>query len=331
MGHAVGQTRAQDAAPGPEVIMAAGDLGVAAPYDGWPSETLSLPGEITLSVRTTPSAPDAAPAVLVHGLGGAALNWTTSSAFLAVGIAAGAPALAGVGSTPPPHDGNYSLNTHMRAVEALIEADGRGPVHLLGNSMGGAVAVLLAARRPDLVRTLTLISPALPYWTPTKWRSQIGTLALPVVGPRLSGRVTRLSPAQRVDGAIALCFADPRSVPPGWRDAAIKDAERRARQTYAPDALSRSTRGLIAASLPRSPEGLVAALDRITAPTLVLHGGRDLLVPVAASRRAVRRMPNARLVVLPRAGHVAQMETPNLVARLVRDFLDQTAASTPSR
>ena len=54
----------------------------------------------------------------------------------------------------------------------------------------------------------------------------------------------------------------------------------------------------------------------------MLHGGRDLLVPVAASRRAVRHMPNARLVVLPQAGHVAQMEAPHLVARLVRAHLD---------
>ncbi len=322
MGHAVEDKQAVSDVPGPEVVMAAGDLGVAAPYDGWPAETLSLPGEITLSVRTTPSAPDAAPAVMVHGLGGSALNWTTSSALLADRLAARAPDLPGFGDSPPPHDGDYSLNTHMRAVEAVIEADDRGPVHLMGNSMGGAVAVLLAARRPDLVRTLTLVSPALPYWTPTKWRSQIGTLALPVVGPRLSGRVTRLSPAQRVDGAIALCFADPKAVPPGWRDAAIKDAERRARQTYAADALSRSTRGLIAASLPRSADGLVAALGRVKAPTLVLHGGRDLLVPVAASRRAVSHMADARLVVLPQVGHVAQMEAPHLVARLVRAHLD---------
>src|SRR4051812_50009641 len=122
MGHAVGQTRAQDAAPGPEVIMAAGDLGVAAPYDGWPAETLSLPGEITLSVRTTPSAPDAAPAVMVHGLGGSALNWTTSSALLADRLPARAPDLPGVGDSPPPHDRNYNLNTHLPAVQGPIDA-----------------------------------------------------------------------------------------------------------------------------------------------------------------------------------------------------------------
>ena len=146
MGHAVEDKRAVSEPPGPEVVMAAGDLGVAAPYDGWPAETLSLPGEITLSVRTTPSAPDAAPAVMVHGLGGSALNWTTSSALLADRLAARAPDLPGFGDSPPPHDGNYSLKTHVRAVEALIEADDRGPVHLHGqlDGRGGGGA----ARRP---------------------------------------------------------------------------------------------------------------------------------------------------------------------------------------
>jgi pimeloyl-ACP methyl ester carboxylesterase len=311
---------------GAEVIMATDGLGISAPIHGWPAEEVILPGEITLSVRTTPSAPGAEPAVLVHGLGGSAMNWTTSSALLADRLASRAPDLPGFGDSPPPHDGNYGVDAHARAVEALIDADGRGPVHLFGNSLGGAIAVILAARRPDLVRTLTLISPALPDWTPTKWRSQVGALGLPVVGPRLSQRVAVLSPEQRVDGAIALCFADPSAVPEVWREAAIFEAERRSRKTYAADALARSTRGLITAQLRRAADGLMPALAQVQAPTLILHGARDLLVPVRASRRAIQRMPNARLVVLPRAGHVAQMEAPHLVARLVRDHLDAAGA-----
>jgi pimeloyl-ACP methyl ester carboxylesterase len=306
-------------------VITAGGLGISAPLTGWPAEDVSLPGEITLSVRTTPFAPGAEPAILVHGLGGSALNWTTSSALLADRLASRAPDLPGFGDSPPPHDGNYGVDAHARAVEALIDADGRGPVHLFGNSLGGAIAVILAARRPDLVRTLTLISPALPEWTPTKWRTQVGALGLPVVGPRLSQRVAVLSPEQRVDGAIALCFADPSAVPEIWREAAIQEAERRARATYAADALARSMRGLITAQLRR--DGLNPALAQVQAPTLMLHGGRDLLVPVRASRRAVAKMPNARLVVLPRAGHVAQMEAPYLVARLVREHLDAAAGS----
>jgi pimeloyl-ACP methyl ester carboxylesterase len=317
--------------PGGEVIMTAGDLGIAAPLDGWPAEEVMLPGEITLSVRTTPSAPRAEPAVLVHGLGGSALNWTTSSALLADRLASRAPDLPGFGDSPPPHDGDYGVDAHARAIERLIDADGRGPVHLFGNSLGGAITVILAARRPDLVRTLTLVSPAFPDWMPSRWRSQVAALGLPVVGPRLSHRVAVLSPEQRVAGAIALCFADPSAVPAAWREAAILEAERRGRKTYAADALARSTRGLLAAQMRRASDGLTAALAHVQAPTLILHGGRDLLVPVRASRRAAERMPNARLVVLPRAGHVAQMEAPHLFARLVRDHLDAAGAAASTK
>ena len=68
----------------------------------------------------------------------------------------------GFGLSPPPDDGDYSMPAHVRAVVRLIESEGRVPVHLFGNSLGGAVATVVAARRPELVRTLTLVSPALP-------------------------------------------------------------------------------------------------------------------------------------------------------------------------
>lgn len=73
-----------------------------------------------------------------------------------------APDLPGFGRSHPPADGSYALSTHVTAVVRLIEESGRGPVHLFGNSLGGAVSTRVAARRPDLVATLTLVSPALP-------------------------------------------------------------------------------------------------------------------------------------------------------------------------
>jgi pimeloyl-ACP methyl ester carboxylesterase len=129
----------------PSDVLVTTGLGIAVPVTGWPAETVRLPGEVTLCVRTTPSSPDAEPAVLVHGLGGSALNWTTSSALLADRLASRAPDLPGFGDSPPPHDGDYGVDAHSRAIEVLIDADGRGPVHLFGNSLGGAIAVIVAA------------------------------------------------------------------------------------------------------------------------------------------------------------------------------------------
>src|SRR5919107_1400408 len=125
------------------------------------------------STRRTPSGgrPDGPgdshePAVMVHGLGGAATNWTDLMGQLEDRLHSLAPDLPGFGwSPPPPHD-DYSLRAHVAAVIALLEATGRGPVHLLGNSLGGTVTLVVAATRPDLVRTLTLVSPALPVLRP---------------------------------------------------------------------------------------------------------------------------------------------------------------------
>ena len=135
-------------------------------FEPWPRDEVALPGW-TLSVRTSePALPGAEPAVLVHGLGGSSLNWTDLMGLLRDRLDSRAPDLPGFGYSPPPDDGDYTLTGHARAVIALIEQEARGPVHLFGNSLGGAVSTTVASRRPDLVRSLTLISPALPDLVP---------------------------------------------------------------------------------------------------------------------------------------------------------------------
>ncbi len=74
-----------------------------------------------------------------------------------------APDLPGFGWSDAPADGDYSPAAHARVVADLIEVVGR-PVHLVGNSLGGAIVTRVAAQRPELVSTLTLISPALPAY-----------------------------------------------------------------------------------------------------------------------------------------------------------------------
>src|SRR5207248_11714281 len=93
--------------------------------------------------------------------------------------------LPGNGYSPPPPDGDYSVRAQAAVVARLIEERGRGPVHLIGNSLGGAVCTRLAAHRPDLVRTLTLISPALPDLRPRPVPAPITALRVPGFGPWL--------------------------------------------------------------------------------------------------------------------------------------------------
>jgi pimeloyl-ACP methyl ester carboxylesterase len=296
----------------------------------WPGETVPA-GASRLHVRRAPPTSEAAePAVLVHGLGGSATNWTDVMGLLQDRLDAVAPDLPGFGWSPPPPDRDYSPRAHARTLAALIEATAAGPVHLLGNSLGGAVATLVAARRPDLVRTLTLVSPAMPVYRPRATNVHLPALAMPFVGQRLARRLGRYPVEARVRATIALCFADPARVPAQRFEEAVAEAARRARLDYESDAMIASLRTLIASYLRRGPEDLWTAAAQVQAPTLLVYGLRDRLVDPRTSARAVRTFPRSRLIVLPDSGHVAQMEHPEVVAAAVRTFVDRVARAERS-
>ncbi len=274
-----------------------------------------------LHVRAAPATRDGAePAVLVHGLGGAATNWTDVMDLLRDRVAPLAPDLPGFGWSPPPDGDDYSLRAHVRAVTELIEA-GPGPVHLLGNSLGGTVSMVLAATRPDLVRTLTLVSPALPVLRPRRSNAHLPALALPWAGQRLASRLGRFPVEQRVRATLDLCWADPSRVPARRVEEAMAEAERRARLDHDGDAMIRSLRSLMSAYLRPDRWPLWRLAARVQAPTLLVYGLKDRLVDPRTSARAARTFPRSRLVVIPDSGHVSQMEHPALVAREVRRLL----------
>ena len=296
----------------------------------WPGK-LEPAGAEFLHVRRAPAtSEEAEPAVFVHGLGGSATNWTDLMGLLQDRLSSAAPDLPGFGWSPPPSRGDYSLTAHARVITDFIESDGQRngpgngqptghrPVHLIGNSLGGTVATLVAARRPDLVRTLTLVSPALPVLRPRSSNAHLPALAAPWIGQRLARRLGRFPVEARVNATLALCFADPSRVSRQRFDEAIAEADRRARLGHESDAMLLSLRSLIATYLHRGPVSLWAVAAQVRAPTLLIYGLKDKLVDPRTSARAARTYPDARLLLLPDSGHVAQMEHPHEVARAVR-------------
>ncbi|MET9931061.1 alpha/beta fold hydrolase, partial [Streptomyces sp. NPDC006324] len=158
--------------------------------DGEELRSVTLPG-LSLNVRARPGDRPGLPSALyVHGLGGSSQNWSALMPLLADLVDGEAVDLPGFGVSPPPADGNYSVTGHARAVIRLLDSERRGPVHLFGNSLGGAVATRVAAVRPDLVRTLTLISPALPELRAQRSAWPTALLALPGVSSSFA-RLTR--------------------------------------------------------------------------------------------------------------------------------------------
>lgn len=284
-------------------------------------EDLSLPGR-TLSVRHLAGAtPGLPPAVFVHGLGGSSLNWTDLMARLAPYVDGWAPDLGGFGYSPPPRDGDMSPAGHARGLVELIDRISSGPVHLFGNSLGGSVALQLAARRPDLVRSLTLISPALPSLFATKFNYHLPVIAVPGVGERLVPKYLESDAGGRVRGTIDVTFADPTRISPQRMAEAVAEVKERDHLPYASDAFLRSLRGLLRTFVDVGPNRPWKLAERVTCPTLVVYGRKDPLVDPRSAHRATRHFRDAHVVVLPDCGHVAQMEHPDFVAAAWERFL----------
>ncbi|MDH6123271.1 alpha/beta fold hydrolase [Kitasatospora sp. GP82] len=295
---------------------------VVAAAEAAPVRTVAVPGAVLAVSGPSADGDGLAPALFVHGLGGSGENWTELMAALADQVSGEAVDLPGFGRSAPPLDGNLSVSGHVRAVIGYLEASGRGPVHLFGNSLGGAVAVRLAALRPDLVRSLTLISPALPELPPQRTAWPTGLLAVPGV-PSLLGRVPvgRRSPEEATESLLDLVYGDVVAIPAARRERALAEYKRRLGVPHAMHALVGSARGIVSAYTERGDQSLWRQAEQIKVPVLLVYGLRDKLVSYRSARRACAAFEDARLLVLPESGHVAMMEHPEQVARAVRELL----------
>ncbi|MFC1412022.1 alpha/beta fold hydrolase [Streptacidiphilus sp. N1-12] len=282
---------------------------------------LAVPGCDLHIAAMPPERAGLPPAVFVHGLGGSTQNWALLMERLAGDVDGHAVDLPGFGQSPPPDDADLSVTAHMRAVVDYLELAGRGPVHLFGNSLGGAVATRLAALRPDLVRTLTLISPALPELPPQRTALPTGLLAVPGI-PAAFTRLTRNQPVeQQTEGLLDLCYGDPGQIDAERRRQLVDEYQRRMALPYTMDVLARTARGIVRAYTERGPQTLWRQAEQVTAPVLLVYGLRDKLVSYRMARRAGLAFRDSRLLVLPEAGHVAMMEYPELVAGQFRELL----------
>jgi pimeloyl-ACP methyl ester carboxylesterase len=328
------------------------------PVPHWPGQLTKLVsgGQVWVAATASPAsarrardagdeARDAARelVVCVHGMTGAATNWTDFMAELAPDFDCVALDLPGSGFSPPPAKrSGYSVKALARTVISLIETltdtrdsttrdngaaqqnkGRRTPVHLVGNSMGGAIAIRVAALRPDLVRTLTLISPVLPDRRPHRTTLHFPVLALPVLGERLARRFRLLPAENRVAGVYNTVFFDSSGVHQDRVTQAVAELRRRDGLAHDAASIAGAARTLVAETLRPRRLSLWEAAERIDTPSLVLFGSHDRLVSPALAAPAARAFRNARVVVLPETGHIAQMERPALVAELFREMVER--------
>ncbi|MEW2326471.1 alpha/beta hydrolase [Micromonospora chersina] len=294
----------------------------------WPGRNVRLDGTVTY-VRDTPAtAPGAEPALYVHGLGGSSQNWTDLAGLLADRLDGQAIDLPGFGRSEPGR--RYTVPAFADRVVRWIEHSDRGPVHLFGNSLGGAVTVRVAALRPDLVRTLTLISPALPF---LDFRRSLQGRMLPLLaiprGERLAAwRLAQLAPEVMAQQVMEACIADLTRISEQRRLEAVEEIRIRYEAAHYAAAYVRTFRGLVSSFL-RSYLPGTGSLWRLAAgvraPTLVVGGRLDRLVDVRVAPQAARVIPDSRLLLLDGVGHVAQLEVPRTVARAVLALLAEAS------
>lgn len=278
---------------------------------------VSVGGQDVL-VRRTEGPPDGEHAWYVHGLEGASTNWDRLAGALSHMSTGFAPDLPGEGLTGPPVTGRYSLIDEADLCASLIRRRSDAPVHLVGNSRGGVVATFLAARHPQLVRTLTLISPAVPDFRIVRDRgadARMGLVMLPGVRGPIERQLRRSTPAERAGSLAASCFGEPEALTSADLAAAERAYAQRSAFPWSASSSVLALRSLIRAQLRPSRFSWRAAAGKVAVPVLIVWGSRDRLVDARLARKTASRFADHRLLVLPRTGHVAQMERPADVAR----------------
>jgi len=273
---------------------------------------------------------DGPPVVLVHGLGGAHVNWLAVGARLAGGHRVLAPDLIGHGRTPVAGRAP-TAHGHRRLLHRLLTEVVGEPAVLVGNSMGGLVSLLQAAEAPETVSRLVLVGPAVPAPRTVMPDSEVVRNFLlylvPGIGERYLERLNRtLTPQQRVELTLDLCTVDLQRVPEWVRRRSEELSVERRSMPWATEAFLQSARSLLPMQLRRTE--IDRAVRAVRAPTLVIQGEQDRLVRLASARRLIRQRPDWDLEVLDDCGHVPQLEHPDRFLDVLEGWLAALGAST---
>jgi len=298
-----------------------GEVPLALGAAPWPGRVWHTAAGDSLYVRRT-DGPDGEPqSWYIHGLGASSTNWTPLAGLLRSAATGMSVDLPGNGRSDPPPRADYSVRRHVRLLVDLIREHAGGPIHLVGNSFGGFLAVLVAAQIPDLIRSLTLISPAVPDLRLRGERGadpRLAVLLAPGALRAVEPRLAAISVEDRVAGIAQLCFGNPDLVTPADLVAAVGDLGWRRDLPWAQTAMLEELRGLMKGYLRAGKSSWWAMAATIRVPTLVIWGTRDRLVDVRLAQRTTDAFADARLLVLKGVGHAAHMEDPVSTARAIR-------------
>lgn len=267
-----------------------------------PADLITVAGT-RLHVRDT--GPRGAPAVvLLHGFGSSLHTWEPWALALGAGHRVIRFDLPGSGLSAPDSTGDYTDARSLQLLTALLDQLGVARASVVGNSIGGRIAWKFAAAFPDRVSKLVLVSPdgfaspGFAYGRPPEVPAVMGLMryALPKALLRMNLAPAYAQPDRLLDATLTR-YHD-LMLAPGSRDALLA----RMRQTVLEDPLP--------------------MLRRIRAPTLLLWGERDQMIPFSNAADYAGAITDVRVVAVPDAGHVPFEELPQASLVPVQAFLD---------
>ena len=301
-----------------------GDLNLALALDGafvdepdephhWPKMQAVQVGRTRTSyLESGPS--DAPTVVMLHGLGATnasllPLIWDIGATHHVI-----APDMVGFGNTDKPRQ-RYHAASFQLWLSSFMDALDLDRAHLVGNSLGGRVALELALHSPRRVQSLTLLCPSPAF---RRMRQFIPLVHL--VRPELLAVGLPVSHRVVVEGIRAM-FSEPNRLPDPWYASAADEFIRVTRSPAARVALGSALREIY---LERSSgeAGFYPRLSSLAVPALFVWGDRDRLVPSSFARHISAVAPSSRSVILEDSGHVPQFEHRAQTTALVREMLE---------
>jgi pimeloyl-ACP methyl ester carboxylesterase len=268
------------------------------------------------SLSTLTLAGDGPDVVLIHGLGAAKSSFFDCAAFLAAdGYRVHAVDLPGFGGSSKPATAPYNANWFADKVGGVLDALDIESAHLVGNSMGGRVALEIGLRHPERVRSIAALCPAVAFVK--RDFHPLVRLLRPELG-LLPHRLRR----GMVERQLWSLFCDPDALDPSVGDVVVDEFQRIYGSAGARVAFYASARNIYL-DKPFGRGGFYPRLAGLEPPALFVWGTHDQLIPAGFRRHVEEWLPSAEQIVLDGCGHVPQVERAEQTAKMLRRLFDR--------